>query len=48
MFQSAEMALTEGGFEPHAQENIFVNSDAVSLHPSWEYLVHPLSWRQLL
>lgn len=48
MFQSAELALTEGGFEPHAQENIFVNFDAVSLHLSWEYLVHPLSWRQLL
>lgn len=48
MFQSAEMALTEGGFELHAQENIFVNSDAMSLHPSWEYLVHPLSWGQLL
>lgn len=48
MFLSAELALTEGGFEPHAQKIIFVNSDPMSFHPPWKYLVHPLSWRQLL
>lgn len=48
MFLSAELALTEGGFEPHAQKSIFVSFDSMSFHPSWNYRVHSLFWRHLL
>lgn len=47
VFLSAELALTEGGFEPHAQKSIFVSSDPMNFHPSWKHLVHPLLWRHL-